>query len=46
MIHIPPKFANMFIRLLNLRMGRYLVVLTIDEDNCDWSISHVGKVER
>lgn len=45
-LSVPTKWANFLIRLLSLRMGRYMIVLTIGEDGIDWSVNHVGKVER
>lgn len=31
---------------MGLQQGRYIIVLTVEEQKCDWSLQMAGKVEQ
>lgn len=33
-------------RCLGLSQGRYIIVLSVGNQDCDWSVQEVGKVEQ
>lgn len=43
---IPKWLMPLIRRLVNLEQGRYLIVVTVSEDEADWSVQPLGKVER
>lgn len=45
-ITVPVRWLRLLRRLLALQNGRYILVLTVADDHCDWSVQDVGKVEH
>ncbi len=46
LITVPRRWLKFMRRCLGLQPGRYILVLTIEEQECDWSLQAVGRVER
>lgn len=45
-LHVPKHWLRFMRRALGLPPGRYIIVVSVSEDTCDWSVRQVGKVER
>ena len=46
LITVQRRWVRFLRRCLGLQPGRYILVLTVEEKECDWSLQTVGKVER
>ena len=44
-MRVPQRWIRFLRRCLTLRPGRYMIVLSVYSDRCDWSVQEVGKVE-
>jgi len=44
-LRISQRWLNFIRRLLFLKPGRYMIVVTVHDDHCDWTVSDLGKVE-
>lgn len=44
-LRISQRWLNFVRRLLFLKPGRYMIVVTVHDDHCDWTVSDLGKVE-
>lgn len=45
-MRVPQRWIRFLRRCLQLRPGRYLIVITVHNDRCDWSVQEVGRVEN
>lgn len=45
-MRVPQRWIRFLRKCLNLRPGRYMIVLSVHGDRCDWSVVDVGKVEQ
>ncbi len=45
-VTVPRRWLNFMRRCLNFKPGRYIVVITVEPEACDWSVQEVGKVEQ
>jgi len=45
-VSIPARWSRFLRRVSTLPEGRYIVVLTVGDDSCDWSVESAGRVER
>ncbi len=47
-MRVPQRWIRFLRKCLNLRPGRYMIVITVHSDRnaCDWSVVDVGKVEQ
>lgn len=43
---VPKRWLNFLRRCMGLQQGRYIIVLTVEEQKCDWSLQMAGKVEQ
>lgn len=43
---VPRRWLNFLRRCMGLQQGRYIIVLTVDDKECDWSLQPTGKVEQ
>jgi hypothetical protein len=46
MISVPRKWIRFVQRLFNLKPGRYVIVLSVYADACDWSVHESTRIER
>lgn len=46
MMTVPRRWLKFLRRCLGLNQGRYIIVLSVGNQECDWSVQEVGKVER
>ena len=44
-ITVQRRWLKFLRRCLGLSQGRYIIVLSVSNQNCDWSVQEVGKVE-
>ncbi len=42
----PQRWIRFLRKCLTLRPGRYMIVLSVHNDRCDWSVVDAGKVEQ
>lgn len=45
-MRVPQRWIRFLRKCLTLRPGRYMIVITVHNDRCDWSVVDVGKVEQ
>lgn len=49
-MNVQRRWLGLFRRLLGLQSApggmRYVIVITVTENDCDWSVQQAGKVER
>lgn len=45
-MHVPQRWIRFLRRCLALRPGRYIIVVTVSEERCDWTVTEAGKVEK
>ena len=45
-MRVPQRWIRFLRRCLQLRPGRYMIVISVYNDRCDWSVQEVGKVEN
>lgn len=45
-LRVPKRWLRFLRRVLGLPPGRYIIVVSVSSDACDWSVQQVGKVER
>ena len=45
-LSVPSRWLRFLRRVLGLPPGRYIIVVSVSGDYCDWSVQQVGKVER
>lgn len=45
-MNVQARWLRLLRRLLALQNGRYIVVITVTDEHCDWSVQPVGKVEK
>lgn len=45
-MRVPQRWIRFLRRCLQLRPGRYMIVVSVYNDRCDWSITEVGRVEQ
>lgn len=45
-ITVQRRWLNFLRRCRGLQPGRYIIVLTVDSQACDWSLQEVGRVEK
>ncbi|HSG63299.1 MAG TPA: hypothetical protein VLA24_17880 [Pseudomonadales bacterium] len=43
---IPSRLIRLLLRIASLRMGRYMILLNVGEDDISWSVADVGRIER
>lgn len=43
---VPVRWLRLLRRLMGLPSGRYVIVLSVSTDHCDWSVTDAGRVER
>lgn len=43
---VPAPWTRILRRLMSLQPGRYQIVLTVQNDDLDWSVMPLGKVEQ
>lgn len=43
---VPKRWLRLLRRLLGLPSGRYVIVLTVDQGHCEWSIAEAGRIEH
>lgn len=46
MLTVPKRWLNFLKRCMGLTQGRYIIVLTVSSETCDWSLTDTGKVEQ
>ena len=46
MLTVPKRWLNFLKRCMGLAQGRYIIVLTVSNETCDWSLTDTGKVEQ
>lgn len=46
LVSLPARWGRFLRRMSTLPEGRYIVVLTVGDDSCDWSVEQIGRVER
>lgn len=44
-ITVQRRWLKFLRRCLGLAQGRYIIVLSVSNQDCDWSVQEVGKVE-
>jgi len=42
----PQRWIRFLRKCLTLRPGRYMIVLSVHNDRCDWSVVDAGRVEQ
>lgn len=45
-VRVPQRWLRFLRRCLALRPGRYIIVVTVSSDFCDWTVTEAGRVER
>jgi hypothetical protein len=45
-VSLPPRLARFGQRVARLRPGKYVLTLTVKEDDAFWTIQEMGRVER
>lgn len=45
-MRVPQRWIRFLRKCLTLRPGRYLIVLSVHTDRCDWSVVDAGRVEQ
>lgn len=45
-MRVPQRWIRFLRRCLALRPGRYIIVVTVSEERCDWTVTEAGKVEK
>lgn len=45
-ITVQRRWLKFLRRCLGLSQGRYIIVLSVSNQDCDWSVQEVGKVEN
>ena len=45
-MRVPQRWIRFLRKCLNLRPGRYMIVLSVHGDHCEWSVVDAGKVEQ
>lgn len=43
---VPTRLIKFMLRVASLQRGRYVILLGVGEDEIEWSVSQVGRVER
>lgn len=43
---IPTRLIRLFLRISQLNRGRYILCLSVGDDEISWSLSEMGKPER
>lgn len=45
-MRVPQRWIRFLRKCLTLRPGRYMIVLSVHNDRCDWSVVDAGRVEQ
>jgi hypothetical protein len=45
-VRVPQRWLRFLRKCLHLRPGRYMIVVSVYSEECDWSIIEAGKVEH
>lgn len=45
-VRVPQRWLRFLRRCLGLPTGRYIIVITVHSDRCDWTVTDAGKVEK
>lgn len=43
---VPTRLIRFMLRVASLQRGRYMLLLNVGDDEIEWSVSPVGRVER
>jgi len=45
-IIVPKRWLRFLRRVMGLQQGRYLIIVSVETNQCTWSVLDAGKIER